>query len=155
VDWIGLIVGGAAVLAFLGTGTVFVLSGRQKGRIDALEAQNKDLRNDRDDRDQRILFLEAENEAKTEKIKDLETHVIALEKMKMGEAYFSAMHDQVEAHTVRVLANHTKILGELEVVRAQNRDMLALLADHRNRQRLFNEDQRDRQQRREGGDGGE
>ncbi len=130
-QWIGLLVGVTAVLAFLGTGTVFVLSGRQKVRLAALEASNADLRNDVTDRDRRIDFLEHENEAKTVEIAALHAQVDALEKLKTGEAYFAAMHDQVEAHTARVLANHEKILSELTVVRNQNRDMLALLADQR------------------------
>ncbi len=45
-QWIGILVGVTALLAFLGTGTVFVLSGRQKVRLSALEASNADLRND-------------------------------------------------------------------------------------------------------------
>lgn len=130
-QWIGALVGLTALLAFLGTGTVFVLSGRQKARLTTLEASNDDLRNDVGDRDRRITFLEHENAAKTAEIKALTAHVEALEKLKTGEAYFAAMHDQVEAHTSRTLANHEKILGELAVLRNQNRDMLALLADQR------------------------
>jgi hypothetical protein len=133
--WVTLIVGLTALLAFLGTGTVFVLSGRQKARVDTLEKQNTDLRNDVLDRDRRIEFLETENEHKTASIQALESQVIALEKLKLGETYFQAMHDQVEAHSVRVIANHEKILGELQIIRGQNRDILALLADQRRQQR--------------------
>ncbi len=130
-QWIGLLVGVTALLAFLGTGTVFVLSGRQKVRLGALEASNADLRNDVGDRDRRIEFLEHENEAKTTEIAVLHSQVDALEKLKTGEAYFAAMSEQVTAHTTKALANHEKLLGEVTVIRNQNRDMLALLADQR------------------------
>jgi len=130
-EWIGLLVGVTALLAFLGTGTVFVLSGRQKVRLGALEASNADLRNDVVDRDRRIDFLERENVTKTAEIAALNAQVVALEKLKTGEAYFAAMHDQVEAHTAKVHVTHEKMLGELEVVRNQSRDILAMLDDQR------------------------
>jgi len=130
-ELVGLLVGLTAVLAFLGTGTVFVLSGRQKVRLSALEASNDDLRNDVGDRDRRITFLESENAAKTKEIVALHLQVEALEKLKTGEAYFAAMHDQMEAHTAKVLANHEKILGALTIVRNQSKDILALLSDQR------------------------
>jgi predicted nucleic acid-binding Zn-ribbon protein len=122
--WVSLLVGTTAVLAFLGTGTVFVLSGRQKVRIDTLEHQNSDLRNDVGDRDRRIEFLEHENANKTHEIGDLRAHVKALERMKAGEAYFQAIHDQVEAHSAKVLANHARLESKLDAV-------LALLGDQR------------------------
>lgn len=129
--WISLFVGVTAILAFLGTGTVFVLSGRQKVRIETLEHQNADLRNDVTDRDRRITWLEGENEAKTGLIDGLGHQVAALEKLKLGEAYFEAMREQIEAHSTKVLANDERILQEASVIRGQNRDILALLADHR------------------------
>jgi hypothetical protein len=122
--WVSLLVGTSALLAFLGTGTVFVLSGRQKVRIDTLEHQNSDLRNDVGDRDRRIEFLEHENVNKTIKIGDLEAHVKALERMKAGEAYFQAIHDQVASHSEKVLTNHARLEAKLN-------DVLALLSDQR------------------------
>lgn len=130
-QWVGLLVALTALLAFLGTGTVFVLSGRQKVRVDGLEKSNADLRNDVGDRDRRIEFLEHENQTKTAEIEALKAHVEALERMKTGEAFFQAVHDQVAAHSAKVLANHEKIMSEVGVLRAQNRDILRLLADQR------------------------
>jgi hypothetical protein len=131
IQWLTIIGLVLAVLTGLGSAALFITIGRWRGRVESLEGQNTDLRNDLTDSDRRaeirekdIVLQKKEIERQASEIVLLHAQIATLTEAVSGEAHYTALHELIEEF-------HTGVMGVLPGLVRGQADILNLLGDKR------------------------
>ena len=170
-QWLTFLASAVALLAGIGTMAAFVAIGAQRGRVERLEHQNEDLRNevtdvqrrhDREVEDHQHTRSELDTskvavEAHADRIRTLETEVATMQRAFDGvTGPLAALSALVQQNATLIESHHTEAMSGMDYMYALQVDALRLLGDKRNPARIRAEmrarDGQDRTQIRDGDD---
>lgn len=145
-QWLTILGAVVAVLAGIGTLAVFVALGAQRGRVERLENQNEDLRNEIGDERRRRENVEADNARTREDNERLQRTVNHLQgevdtmrsviegvtgPISVLAEKMSKDHALLEAHHREAMSGQHEILIGMDLMYALQADTMRLLGDQR------------------------